>query len=69
MTDEHFTDEFTIYPVSGEDTRLRVTAENGSVVVTTTEADATAGVRLSVNEARVLANALNATADRVERKR
>ena len=66
MTDEQPTDEFTIHPVSSEEARLRVTATNGSVVVLVRHAEATAGVRLSANEARVLANVLNSTAKRVE---
>ena len=63
MTHEHPTDEFTIHPVSSEDAGLRVTATNGSVV---RHSDATAGVRLRANDARVLANVLNSTAKRVE---
>ena len=66
MTDEQHADEFTIHPVSSEAARLRVTATNGSVVVLVRHAEATAGVRLSANEARVLANVLNSTAERVE---
>jgi hypothetical protein len=66
MTDEQHADEFTIHPVSGEAARLRVTATNGSVVVLVRHAEATAGVRLSANEARVLANVLHSTAKRVE---
>jgi hypothetical protein len=61
MTDEHFRHEFTIHPVPSEGARLRVSVADGSVVV-----DATPGVRLSANAARVLANVLNATAKRVE---
>jgi hypothetical protein len=56
------TDEFTIHPVSSEEARLRVTATNGSVVVLVRHAEATAGVRLTANEARVL----NTSAKRVE---
>jgi hypothetical protein len=66
MTDEQHADEFTIHPVSSEAARLRVTATNGSVVVLVRHAEATAGVRLSANEARVLANVLHSTATRVE---
>jgi hypothetical protein len=66
MTDEQPTDEFTIHPVSSEEARLRVTASNGSVVVLVRHAEATAGVCLTANEARVLANVLNSTAKRVE---
>ena len=66
MTDEQPTDEFTIHPVSSAEARLRVTATNGSVVVLVRHAQATAGVRLTANEARVLANVLHSTAKRVE---
>ena len=57
---------FTVHPISSADARLRVTAANGSVVVLMRHFKATAGVRLTANEARVLANVLNATATRVE---
>jgi hypothetical protein len=63
---ERHTDEFTIHPVSSQAARLRVTAANGSVVVLVRHAAATAGVRLTANEPRVLANVLNSTAKRVE---
>jgi hypothetical protein len=66
MTDEQPTDEFTIHPVSSDDARLRVAATTGSVVVLVRNFRATAGVRLTANEARTLANVLNATAERVE---
>jgi hypothetical protein len=66
MTDEQPADEFTIHPVSSEAARLRVTATNGAVLVAVRHVDATAGVRLTANEARVLANVLNASAKRVE---
>jgi hypothetical protein len=66
MTDEPPTDEFTIDPVSSDTERLRVTARNGSIVVLVRHAEATAGVRLTANEARVLANVLHSTANRVE---
>ena len=69
MNGEQSTDEFTIHPVSSEAARLRVTATDGAVVVLVRHADATAGVRLGANEARVLANVLNATATRVEGER
>jgi hypothetical protein len=69
MTDEQLTGEFTVHPVSSEDARLRVTATNGSVVVLVRHAEATAGVRLTANEARVLADVLNSTAKRVEAER
>ncbi|MGZ4332448.1 MAG: hypothetical protein ACXVXL_31200 [Solirubrobacteraceae bacterium] len=65
-TNEHPADEFTIHPVSSEQARLRITAANGTVVVLVRHAEATAGIRLTANEARVLANVLNATARRVE---
>jgi hypothetical protein len=66
MTGERHTDEFTIHPVSSREARLRVTATAGSVVVLLRHAGATAGVSLTANEARVLANVLNATARRTE---
>ena len=66
MTDEQPTDEFTIHPVSRDDARLRVTAATGSVVVMVRHSQVTADVRLTANEARVLANVLNSTAARVE---
>jgi hypothetical protein len=43
-----------------------VTATNGSVVVLVRHAEATAGVGLTADEARVLADVLNSTAERVE---
>jgi hypothetical protein len=66
MTDDQPADEFTIHPVSSEQTRLRVTAANGAVVVVVRHAEATAGVRLTANEARVLANVVHSTATRME---
>jgi hypothetical protein len=42
-----------------------VTATSGSVIVSVCDPEATGGVRLTANEARVLANVLNATARRV----
>jgi hypothetical protein len=66
MTDEPPADEFTIHPVSSEEARLRVTATNGPVDVRVRHAAATTAVCLTANEARVLANVLNATATRVE---
>jgi hypothetical protein len=69
MNGEPHTDEFTIHPVSSPAAKLRVTAGDGSVVVLLRHAEATAGVRLTANEARVLANVLNATARRTEAKR
>ena len=46
-----------------------MTATDGSVVVLLRHAEATAGVSLTANEARVLANVLNATARRTEARR
>ncbi len=69
MNGEQHTDEFTIHPVSSREARLRVTATDGSVVVLLRHAEATAGVSLTANEARVLANVLNATATRMEARR
>jgi hypothetical protein len=69
MNSERHTDEFTIHPVSSREARLRVTATDGSVVVLLRHAEATADVSLTANEARVLANVLNATARRTEAKR
>jgi hypothetical protein len=66
MTDEQPTDEFTIHPISSDEARLRVTATTGSVVVLVRNFRAAAGVRLTANEARTLANVLNPTAARVE---
>ena len=68
MNDEQHTDEFTVYPVSSRDAKLRVTADDGAVVVLVRHAEATAGVKLTATEATVLANALSATARRVEAK-
>jgi hypothetical protein len=45
---------------------LRVSATEGSVIVLVRHAEAIAGVCLTANEARVLANVLTATAGRVE---
>ena len=69
MNGERHTDEFTIHPVSSREARLRVTATDGSVVVMLRHAEATAGVSLTANEARVLANVLDATARRTEARR
>jgi hypothetical protein len=69
MTGERHTDEFTIHPVSSREARLRVTATDGAVVVLLRHAEATAGVSLTANEARVFANVLNATARRTEARR
>ena len=69
MNGERHTDEFTIHPVSSREAKLRVTAADGSVVVLLRHAEATAGVSLTANEARVLANVLNSTARRMEARR
>ena len=69
MNGERHTDEFTIHPVSSREAKLRVTVADGSVVVLVRHAEATAGVSLTANEARVLANVLNATARRTEATR
>ena len=69
MNGELHTDEFTIHPVSSREARLRVTATDGAVVVLLRHAEATAGVSLTADEARVLANVLNATARRTEELR
>ena len=66
MDEEPYTDEFTVHPVSSPQARLRVSAADGSVVVVVRHSEATAGARLTANEARVLANVLYATARRVE---
>jgi len=66
MTGERSRDEFTIHPVSSRQARLWVSATGGSVVVSLCQAAATASIRLTATEARVLANVLNATAGRVE---
>ena len=57
---------FVIHPVSPEDARLRVTSANGSVVVIAAHDGGSAGMRLTTNEAQVLANVLNAAARRLE---
>ena len=69
MSEKPYTDEFTVHPVSSPQGKLRVSACNGSVVVLVRHGEATSGARLTANEARVLANVLNATARRVEAKR
>jgi len=69
MNGERHTDEFTIHPVSSPEARLRVTVADGSVVVLVRQAEATTGVSLTANEARVLANVLNCTARRTEAMR
>ena len=66
MNGERHTDEFTIHPVSSRAAKLRVTANDGSVVILLRHAEATAGVTLTANEARVLANVLNSAARRTE---
>ena len=69
MNGEWHTDEFIIHPVSSREARLRVTATDGSVVVVLRHAEASAGVSLTANAARVLANVLNSTARRMEVRR
>jgi hypothetical protein len=66
MNEDAYTDEFTVYPVSSPQAKLRVSASDGCIVILVRHAEATAGARLTANEARVLANVLNATARRVE---
>jgi hypothetical protein len=66
MNEQPYTDEFTVHPVSSPEARLRGSAVDGAVVVLVRHADATAGTRLTANEARVLANALGAIAGRLE---
>ena len=69
MNEKPYTDEFTVHPVSSPQARLRVSTVDGFIVVLVRHAEATAGARLTANEARVLANVLNATARRVETRR
>ena len=69
MNGERHTDEFTIHLVSSREARLRVAVADGAVVVLVRQAEATAGVSLTANEARVLANVLNSTARRTEARR
>ena len=69
MNGERHTDEFTIHPVSSRAAKLRVTASDGSVLLLLRHAEATAGVSLTANEARVLANVLNSIARRTEARR
>jgi hypothetical protein len=57
---------FVIHPVSRVDACLRVTSANGSVVVIAAHDRGAAGMQLTPNEARVLANVLNAAAGRLE---
>jgi hypothetical protein len=57
---------FVIQPVSREDAHLRVTGARSSVVVLVAHGHGAAGVQLTANEARVLANVLNSTARRLE---
>ena len=66
MIGERHTDEFTIHPVSSRAAQLRVTASDGSVLVLLRHGEATSGMSLSADEARVLANVLNSTARRTE---
>jgi hypothetical protein len=69
MNEDAYTDEFTVHPVSSPQAKLRVSASDGSVAVLVRAGEAIAGARLTANEARVLANVLNATARRVEARR
>lgn len=57
---------FVIHPVSREDARLRVTSADDAGVVLVTHGRGAAGLRLTANESRLLANVLNAAARRVE---
>jgi hypothetical protein len=57
---------FVLHPVSREDARLRVTSADDAVVLLVTHGRGAAGLRLTANESRVLANVLNAAARRVE---
>ena len=57
---------FVIHPVSREDAHLRVSSADDAVAVLAAHPGGSAGLRLTANEARVLANVLNATARRVE---
>jgi hypothetical protein len=57
---------FVIQPVSRADARLRVTSADRAVVVLAAHPGGSAGLRLTANEARVLANVLGAAARRVE---
>ncbi|MFZ0380825.1 MAG: hypothetical protein WCD11_03845 [Solirubrobacteraceae bacterium] len=57
---------FEIHPVSREDARLRVISADDAVVVIVAHGRGATGTRLTANEARVLANVLNAAARRAE---
>lgn len=57
---------FVLHPVSREDARLRVTSANGSVALLAAHAGGAAGIQLTANEARVVANVLNSAARRLE---
>jgi len=57
---------FVIQPDSRDDARLRVSSADRSVVVHAAHRGGSARLRLTANEARVLANVLNAAARRVE---
>lgn len=57
---------FVIHPVSRDDACLCVTSAEDAVVVLATHERGAAGIRLTANEARVLANVLGAAARRVE---
>jgi len=67
MSCERLTNESTLFPIASNKARLRVTTADGAAVVLVRHDQATAGVRLTANEARVLANMLNSTAKRVQR--
>ena len=66
MNAERHDDAFTVHPVSSPQAKLRVSAADAWVVVLVRRGEATAGARLTANEARVLANVLGAIASRVE---
>ena len=55
-----------MHPVSREDARLGVTSAHESVVISAAHGRGAAGIQLTANEARVLANVLKAAARRVE---
>lgn len=59
-------DPLLLYPIAHTEAVVRVVASEGSVVVLVRNFRASAGVRLSANEARTLAQALELTAPRVE---
>jgi hypothetical protein len=57
---------FVLHPMSREDARVRVTSANGSVALLAARAGGAAGIQLTANEARVIANVLNSAARRSE---